>query len=240
LTLAAAVALAAAAGAVWFVAFRTALGTSVDVTILTDFLGLRGPRVDRLAEAAAHLADPVPFALAALAIVTVALVRRRPWLACMVGVVLIGANATTQALKILTAEPRLASAMTGGYVDAASWPSGHATAAMTIALCAAVVVPVRWRALVLVLGGIYTIAVGCSVLVLGWHLPSDVLGGFCLAGVFILLGITAVTALERRRAPARAPTASATGLRPERGGQARASAASVLSGRTAERRAPLR
>ena len=208
-TLVAAIAFTVAAAAVWFAAFRTAAGTRLDATIMTGFVGLRGPRVDRLADAVAHLADPTPFALATVAIVTVALVRRRPWLAAMAGVVLIGANVTTQALKLLTAEPRLASAMIDGHVDAASWPSGHATAAMTMALCAAVVVPSRWRALVLAFGGTFTIAVAYSVLVLGWHLPSDVLGGFCVASVWTLLGITAATTLERRRGPERSPPRSA-------------------------------
>jgi membrane-associated phospholipid phosphatase len=203
LTLALAIALTVAAGALWLAAFRTLTGARIDATIMTGFVGLGGPRVDRLADAVAHLADPTPFALATVAIVTAALVRLRPWLAVMTGVVLIGANATTQALKVLTAEPRLASAMTGGYVDAASWPSGHATAAMTMALCAAVVVPSRWRPFVLALGGVLTIAVGYSVLVLEWHLPSDVLGAFCVASVWSLLGITAATTLERRRARAR-------------------------------------
>ena len=202
-TLIAACAFSVVAAIVWVVAFRTAAGARLDATIMAGFLGLRGPRVDRLADAVAHLADVAPFALATLAIVTVALVRRRPWLAGMALVVLIGANVTTQALKLLTAEPRLASQLTGAHVDAASWPSGHATAAMTIALCAIVVVPSRWRPLTLAAGTTFTIGVGYSVIVLGWHLPSDVVGGFCIATAWTLLGIAAVTALERRRAPAR-------------------------------------
>jgi membrane-associated phospholipid phosphatase len=210
LTLAAAIAFTVAAAALWLVTFRTAMGARVDATIMTGFLGLRGPRIDRLADAVVHLADPTPFALATVAIVTVAMVRRRPWLAGMAGVVLIGANATTQALKALTAEPRLASAVTGGHVDAASWPSGHATAAMTMALCALVVVPSRWRAPVAAIGGVFTIVVGYSVLVLAWHLPSDVLGAFCVAGVWTMLGITAATTLERRQAPDRPVRLQAT------------------------------
>jgi membrane-associated phospholipid phosphatase len=202
-TLAAAMALTFGAACVWFVAFRTATGTRLDATIMTGFLDVRSPRVDRLADAAAHLADPTPFALATVAMIVVALLRRRPWLAGMAGAVLIGANVTTQALKVLTAEPRLASAAASGYVDAASWPSGHATAAMTMTLCAAVVTPPRCRALVLAVGGTCTIAVAYSVLVLGWHLPSDVLGGFCVAGVWTLLGISAATTLERRRVQVR-------------------------------------
>jgi membrane-associated phospholipid phosphatase len=187
----------------WVVAFRTSMGTRLDATIMTGFLGLRGPRVDGLADQIAHLADPAPFALATAAIVTLALVRRRPWLAGMAVVVLVGANLTTQALKLLTADPRVASAMTGGQVDAASWPSGHATAAMALALCTVVVVSSRWRPLALAVGGTFTIGVAYSVLVLDWHLPSDVLGGFCVATAWTLLGVAALTALEGRRASGR-------------------------------------
>jgi membrane-associated phospholipid phosphatase len=204
-TFAAAVAFSVAAVAVWLVAFKTMTGARLDATIMTGFVGLRGPRVDRLADAIAHLADPAPFAVATVAVVVVALLRRRPWLAGMAGVVLIGANATTQVLKVLTAEPRLAGALTGAHVEAASWPSGHATAAMTMALSAAVVTASRWRALVLAGGAVYTIAVAYSVLVLGWHLASDVLGGFCVAGAWTFLGITAATTLERRRGLQRSP-----------------------------------
>ena len=200
LMLIAAGAFAVAAAAVWLVAFRTALGARWDATILTGFMGLRGARVDRLAEAVAHLADPAPFGLAAAAIITAGLVRRRPWLAGMTLGVLVGASVTTQALKLLTAEPRLASAMTGGHVAAASWPSGHATAAMTMALCAVVVVRARWRPLAIAAGAPFTIGVAYSVLVLDWHLPSDVLGGFFVATAWTLVGVAAVTALERRRA----------------------------------------
>ena len=199
LTLALAIALTVAAGALWLAAFRTLTGARIDATIMTGFVGLGGPRVDRLADAVAHLADPTPFALATVAIVTAALVRRRPWLAVMTGVVLIGANATTQALKVLTAEPRLASAMTGGYVDAASWPSGHATAAMVLALCLIAVSPARLRPLAVVLGSALALAVGYSVLLLGWHFASDVVGAFCVAAAWALAALAVLSAPERDR-----------------------------------------
>jgi membrane-associated phospholipid phosphatase len=207
-------AFAVAAAAVWLVAFRTAMGVRWDATIVTGFTELRGPRVDRLSEAVAHLADPVPFGLAAGAIIMVGLVRRRPWLAGMTLGVLVSVSVTTQALKMVTAEPRLASAMTGGHVAAASWPSGHVTAAMTMALCAVVVVPARWRSLAIAAGAPFTIGVAYSVLVLGWHLPSDVLGGFCVATAWTLVGVAAVTALERRRAPWRPLQSRARSRRP--------------------------
>jgi membrane-associated phospholipid phosphatase len=200
-TLLAAFAFALAAAAVWIVALRTVAGARLDATIATGFLGLQGPRIDGLARAVAHLADPAPFTVATTAIVAVALIRRRPWLAGMAFVTLGATGVTTQVLKALTAEPRLANSMIDGHVAAASWPSGHATAAMAIALCAVVVAPARWRPLALAAGSTFAIGVGYSVIVLSWHLPSDVIGAFCVAAAWTLLGIAAVTALERRLAP---------------------------------------
>jgi membrane-associated phospholipid phosphatase len=48
------------------------------------------------------------------------------------------------------------------------------------------------RALTALLGAGYAIAVGYALVALGWHLPSDVLGGFLVAATF--------TPLLRKRA----------------------------------------
>ena len=62
------------------------------------------------------------------------------------GMVLLGANVTTQVLKPLLANPR---GTYGDYVvGVEAFPSGHATAAMSLALVAVVVVPRRLRPLV--------------------------------------------------------------------------------------------
>ena len=63
-----------------------------------------------------------------------------PCARCAVGVLLVGAGVTTHALKHLLAEPRYADWL--GFrdqIEAVSWPSGHGTAAMTLALCAVLV-----------------------------------------------------------------------------------------------------
>ncbi len=40
----------------------------------------------------------------------------------------------------------------------------------------------RWRPAVAAAGTVFVVAVGCSVMVLAWHFPSDVLGGILVAG----------------------------------------------------------
>jgi hypothetical protein len=73
-----------------------------------------------------------------------------------------------------------------------SWPSGHATAAMTVALCGVLVAPRAWRPLAAVLGTALTVGVSYSILVLHWHFPSDVLGGLLLAATSVALGVAAL------------------------------------------------
>jgi membrane-associated phospholipid phosphatase len=201
----AAAAFAAAGAAVWAVAFHTTAGARADATVLARFLELDAPGADRLATQVARLADPVPVAVFTLAIAGVALWRRGVRLALAASAALIGANVSTQALKMWTAEPRPVDAPPGAHVAAQSWPSGHATAAATIALCFVIVAPRRLRPPAAMLAGAFALAVACSVLVLGWHLPSDAIGGFCVAATWTL----AAVALARRR-----PCAHAGGVKP--------------------------
>jgi hypothetical protein len=80
-----------------------------------------------------------------------------------------------------------------------SWPSGHATASMSLALCLVLVVGPRLRPLAALVGATYAIGVGYALVALGWHLPSDVLGGYLVAASFTLVGAAALAALETRR-----------------------------------------
>ena len=175
---------------VWAIALRTAIGASIDQLTLAGFMGLGGPSSETLASAVAHLADPGPVAVLTAGIVALALARRRPLRALTVGAVLVGANVTTQALKVLTAEPR-------ALVDPQSWPSGHATAAMTVALCVLIAAPPSLRPIAAALGAGFALAVAYSVLLLGWHFPSDVIGAFCVAAAWTAAGLAVLWAAER-------------------------------------------
>jgi uncharacterized membrane protein len=104
---------------------------------------------------------------------------------------LLGANVTTHLLK-----PEMAAWRP--VVGAGSWPSGHATAAMSLALCCVLASPARWRPAVAALGAAFTIAVCYSFLALGWHYPSDVFGGFLVAGTWTMLAVAGVYAAEAR------------------------------------------
>ena len=182
----------------WVAAFRTEAGARADQAILGGFLGLAERSAHTLASAGVRLADPVPVAIYTAALLAVALAGRRPRLAVTVLVVVAGANAATQALKRLTAEPRAVESLSAN-VAPASWPSGHATAAMAISLCLIAVTPARARPLAAALGIGFALGVGYSVLLLGWHFASDVVGGFCVAAAWTLAALAVLSAPERNR-----------------------------------------
>lgn len=110
---------------------------------------------------------------------------------------MVGANETTQLLKPLISSPRVimepAVGVTGGL------PSGHATAVMSLALCAVIAAPARVRPLVAAIMAAFAIAVCYSILELGWHYPSDVLGGFFVATAWTLVAMAALWTVQARR-----------------------------------------
>jgi membrane-associated phospholipid phosphatase len=189
----------------WFAAFHIGLVKHADRSILQGFsdLGHRD-RIRSLATFVAQLCNPKPYVFFAWIPMLVALLRGRPRVALAIGVILLGANLTTQLLKPLLAVPRPVSVPgADSPVASASWPSGHATAAMSFALISVLAAPARLRPLVAALGAAFAVAVCYSFLALGWHYPSDVLGGFLIATAWTLLAVSALQAVERRRAPVR-------------------------------------
>ncbi len=184
----------------WFFAFHVGFAKSIDQSIFSGFNDVgQHPHVGRLASFIAQLCNPNPYLYLAAVPVLIALVRRRGWVAVAICAILLGANVTTHLLKPLLAAPR-ADGLLGGYnpVGAASWPSGHATAAMSLALCLVLAVPGRVRPWAAALGAGFAVAVSFSFLSLGWHYPSDVLGGFLVAGVWTLLALAALLRIAPR------------------------------------------
>ncbi len=189
----------AALALVWAVAELVPAVQLRDATALYDFTLLNRPRVDGAANFLLHLLDPTQFMLWGVALIALALARERPRVAIAVLVVMALAPFTSETLKPLLAHPHVQV----GYVHigAASWPSGHATAALALVLSAVLVVPPRWRAVVAVFGGAFALAVGGALLILAWHMPSDVLGGYLVATLWTALAVAALQTADRRRPP---------------------------------------
>ncbi len=108
---------------------------------------------------------------------------------------------TAELLKPLTAHPH----DTVGFVHVgdASWPSGHSTAAAALAMSAVLVAPPVIRAAVATVATIFVLAVSGSLLMLAWHMPSDVVAGWFVAAMWMSLAVAALRVAERLR-PGRA------------------------------------
>jgi membrane-associated phospholipid phosphatase len=134
----------------------------------------RRPR--RIGDAFTALCDPVPWTLLASAVLLYGIAQARIRATAAAVILFAGASLTTQVVKTLLAADR--PSPVGAYVGSNSGPSGHTTAALSLALGLLLVVSTRrGRVVAGVIGGLFTIATILSILSLSWHYPSDVVGG---------------------------------------------------------------
>jgi membrane-associated phospholipid phosphatase len=196
--LAAAAACALAFCALLAIAYGSEPAARIDAAALNDFgRGLREPFFSRVAEHISKLADPAPFLLVSLLLVALATVFRGVREAGAVAALLIGANVSTQLLKPALATPR---GTVGGWgIGPEAFPSGHSTAAMSLALAAVLVSPRRFRPFVALAGATFAIAVGFALVAIDAHFPSDVAGGYLMAAGWCFAVQAALAAAERRR-----------------------------------------
>ena len=187
----------------YWAAVQTHTGQRLDHLAFGGLDPVTSPRAHRATSELLETISVSSVALLGLGIAALALLRSRPDAAVGAAVLLLGANLTTQLLKrelprpdLLTDEPAVA----GG-----SFPSGHVTVAMSLALALLLVAPPPARALAAVVGGAYAAGVGIAVIALDWHRASDVLGGYLVACAWtgVVAAALAVRARDARR-PARA------------------------------------
>lgn len=179
------------------VVYTTDRGAAADKRALVGFGELQRPRLAEFADTISRGVNPKPFAVVALILVAIAFIRRYLFLGLAVGAMLLSANATTQILKPLLANPR---GTVGEYsVAAEAFPSGHATAAMSLALAAVMVAPARLRPLVGCVGAAFALAVGFAIVSLDWHFPSDVAGGYLVATAWCFATFAVMRSVGRAR-----------------------------------------
>jgi membrane-associated phospholipid phosphatase len=174
-------------------AFSPAVHT-VDAQAAAGFVSAAPTDLGTLTARIARLADPGPYLLIGLFLIAVALLRGRIARAGAVAVLLVATGLTTQALKSSLGHPRAGEVL---GVALGSWPSGHSTAAMTLALCAVLVAPRALRGAVAAAGAAFALAVGLGVMVMEWHLATDVAGGYLVAMTWMLLAVAALRRVER-------------------------------------------
>jgi membrane-associated phospholipid phosphatase len=183
--------LLAAATCAFAAAVTGVLALVVAVTERADLrVSLAVSRLDTSHSSAAlaavgHLADPLPYAIAGLVLTAIAWLRGERRLALAVPLLFVATGLTTELLKRATDSAR--------WFDAPGWPSGHATAAVTVALCAVLVSPPRLRPLVAAAGGAFAIAVAGSMVARSAHMASDVIAGSLIAAAYVLAALATVT-----------------------------------------------
>jgi membrane-associated phospholipid phosphatase len=184
-----------ALAAVWVLSSQVGAIRLKDAVVLYHFTTLDTATLHAPLKFLLHLLDPALFVLWGIALVAFALAGDRPRKALAVAGVLTLAPFTAEQLKPLLAHQH--DDVNFVTVNPASWPSGHSTAAMALALCAVLVSGPRLRPFVAVVGGLYVAAVCVGLLVLDWHMPSDVIGGVLVASFWMSLAVAALRASER-------------------------------------------
>lgn len=154
----------------------------LDARVLSRLSSYKETSLGGVADFFVRLADPLPQVAMLVVVCLMALHWRRPRHAVAAAVLVGGANLTTQILKQLLAHHRYQPILGYYQVGPTSFPSGHSTAAMAMALALVLVVPRSWRPAAVVVGACFAAAVGCSLVILHHHYPSDVVGGWLVAG----------------------------------------------------------
>jgi len=173
-----------------------------DAILLHHFTVLGGPTVDPVLRNLLHLLDPTLYVLWGIALIALAVARSRPRVALAIAVVLAIAPLSAEVLKPLLGHGN--DGYQGTQLGVSSWPSGHATAALTLVLCAVLASSPRWRPVAAVLGALFAAGAGAGLLILVKHMPSDVVGGYLTATLWVALAVAGLREAERRRPSRRA------------------------------------
>lgn len=181
--------------ALYAFAAGTRTGRGLDEDILNN--ALEGSAFEGLARALVDALNPITLAAAVVAILCFAVARRGRVTAAALAIALLGANACAALLKAVLGDGGLLGGEHARDLGAGFYPSGHATAIMSIVLATiALAAPGSARAKLALAGGLTAGVVGESNVVAITHHASDVVGGFLLATAW-LAGVWAIIPTHR-------------------------------------------
>ena len=152
-----------------------------------------GPSTMDWARPLAGLDMVVVFGAAGIAVLLLALARKRFALAVTALVLLLIPIAASQLFKIYLLDRPDVAASTG-VPHHNSFPSGHVTAATAVLLALAVALPARFRTWVLAVGAPGVAWVAAATVALSWHRLSDTVGGCLLVAAVVSTGAAVVSA----------------------------------------------
>jgi membrane-associated phospholipid phosphatase len=166
---------------VYALALGTRGGVVLDSRAILDAHTMRPWAAHWIVSDALHAVAAASFALMAAAVIAM---RRRDTPALLLAALLVvGATATAQLLKPALGELGIFDAESTHELDR-TFPSGHAATTLALGLALVHAVPSGWRWAAAAFAVTCSTAVGIGVLMLGWHYPSDEVGGFLIAGAW--------------------------------------------------------
>jgi membrane-associated phospholipid phosphatase len=184
------------------VALALPAGRSFDATTLHGFIGLDRPIVDPLFQLIIQVGNPVIYTLLGGLIAHAAYKRGQPRLAVAIVAILLGSVVSAELLKDLLTGLRPDVRVSPSWsLGGDTWPSGHATAAMSLCMCAIMVSPPARRQLTAAAGAALTIAVSFALVSSGGHLPSDVVGAFFVSALWTAVAVAVLRRDQEAVAP---------------------------------------
>ncbi len=146
---------------------------------------------------------------ALLVLVAIALLRRQPRTALAVVALVLGANLTTQLLKMALDRPSLLKFGVLGYLASGNTlPSGHVTLAFSLGLGLTLVVPPAYRSVAAAAGVLFASAIAVAVITSGWHHPSDAVAAVLAASAWGAIALLAWGGDRRGQSSPVAPDSS--------------------------------
>ncbi|MEQ4299836.1 phosphatase PAP2 family protein [Plantactinospora sp. B6F1] len=166
----------------WRFAVGTEHGQVLDTIALTG-TSVGQHRIEGIVGGVLNAVSLLSLLVATAVIGFIALIRVRITLAVVTVLLILGANLTTQALKVLIERPDF---NVDEARDAAgnSLPSGHTTVAASVAIALVMVLPPRVRGWAALVGAGYAAATGVGTLSAGWHRPSDAVAALLVVGAW--------------------------------------------------------
>ncbi|UQU68036.1 phosphatase PAP2 family protein [Couchioplanes caeruleus] len=178
--------------AVYYACVRTPLGQTIDTLVMRG-ADVQHPRVVQVLDRALNGTTLVSLVAVCLAAAAIGVVRRRADLAFAAAVLVLGANASTRLLKTYLARPEL-----DGYPAPNSFPSGHTTAAASVAFALILVLPFAVRGTVALIGAAYVTIIAVATVWAEWHRPSDTVAALLVVLAWSALASTIVRARRVR------------------------------------------
>jgi membrane-associated phospholipid phosphatase len=185
---------AAVVAALYQVFVRTSLGQVVD-TLAMRGADVQHPKVVEVLNRALNGTTLISLVLVCVAAAAIGVMRKRIDLAVGAALMVLAANGSAQLLKTRLTRPDL-----DDFPAPNSFPSGHTTAAASVAFALILVLPYAVRGLVALIGAGYVTIIAVATVWAEWHRPSDTVAGLLLVLAWGAL-ISSFLRLRRYRRP---------------------------------------